>query len=83
MAIRKLLVGLPARVVTHGGSILRASMVYRIVSTLRPRWAPRRSGIVAAVITTATELSQLYHLSILDAPCAPRAWLRCRSAGSS
>jgi hypothetical protein len=52
--------------VKHGGSILWASMVYWIVSTLRPRWTPGRSGLVAAIITTAIELSQLYHLPALD-----------------
>ncbi|MEH3103787.1 MAG: DUF2809 domain-containing protein [Sphingomonas phyllosphaerae] len=67
LAIRKLPVGLPPAVVKHGGSILWASMVYWIVSTLRPRWRPRRSGIAAAVITTAIELSQLYHLPTLNA----------------
>lgn len=67
LAIRKIPVGLPAAVVKHGGSILWASMVYWIVSTLRPRWTPGRSGIVAAAITTAIELSQLYHSPALDA----------------
>ena len=67
LAIRKIPVGLPPAVVKHGGSILWASMVYWIVSTLRPRWTPHRSGIAAAVITTAIELSQLYHSPALDA----------------
>lgn len=67
LAIRKLLVGLPPAVVKHGGSILWASMVFWIVSTLRSRWTPGRSGIAAAVITTAIELSQLYHFPALDA----------------
>lgn len=42
-------------------------MVYWIVSTLSPRWTPRRSGIAAAASTTAIELSQLYHLPARDA----------------
>lgn len=67
LAIRKIPVGLPPAVVKHGGSILWASMVYWIVSTLHPRWTPGRSGIAAAVMTTAIELSQLYHSPALDA----------------
>lgn len=67
LAIRKIPVGLPPAVVKHGGSILWASMIYWIVSTLRPRWTPHRSGIVAAVTTTAIELSQLSHPPALDA----------------
>ena len=67
LAIRKLPLSLPATIVKHGGSVLWASMIYWIVSTLRPGWTPRRSGIAAAVVTTLTEVSQRYHLPALDA----------------
>ncbi|WP_238303048.1 DUF2809 domain-containing protein [Sphingomonas phyllosphaerae] len=67
LAIRKLPLDLPATIVKHGGSVLWASMIYWIVSTLRPGWTPRRSGIAAAVVTTLTEVSQRYHLPALDA----------------
>lgn len=67
LAIRKLPLGLPAAIVKHGGSVLWAAMIYWIVSTLRPAWTPRNSGIAAVVVTTLTELSQLYHLPALDA----------------
>lgn len=67
LAVRKVPLGLPQSIMKNGGSILWALMVYWIVSTLRPTWRPRRSGVAAAVVTTLTELSQLYHLPILDA----------------
>lgn len=67
LAIRKLPLGLPPTIMKHGGSILWALMVYWIVSTVRPAWKPHRSGIAAVGVTTLVELSQLYHLSALDA----------------
>lgn len=42
-------------------------MIYWIVSAGLPTWKPVRGGIVAAIVTTATELSQLYHAPVLDA----------------
>ncbi|MBB4617018.1 DUF2809 domain-containing protein [Sphingomonas abaci] len=67
LAIRKLPLGLPPAIVKHGGSVLWAMMIYWIVSTGLPTWKPVRGGIVAAIVTTATELSQLYHAPVLDA----------------
>jgi len=58
--------GLPDIVVKHGGSILWASMVYMIVSTLRPCRSPRYSAIVATIVACAVELSQLCHHPLLD-----------------
>ncbi len=67
LAVRKLPLGLPPTIMKHSGSILWALMVYWIVSTVRPTWTPRRSGLAATIVTTLTELSQLYHLPTLDA----------------
>lgn len=67
LALRKVPLGLPPGVVKHGGSVLWALMIYWIVSTLRPAWRPRHSAVVAAAVTSATELSQLLHEPSLDA----------------
>lgn len=67
LAVRKLSFGLPPTIVKHGGSVLWAMMIYWIVSTSRPQWRPGRSGYAAIAVTTATELSQLYHSPTLDA----------------
>ncbi len=67
LAVRKLPLGLPPPIMKHGGSILWALMAHWIVSTIRPTWTPRRSGLAATIVTTLTELSQLYHLPTLDA----------------
>nr|WP_253201066.1 DUF2809 domain-containing protein [Sphingomonas quercus] len=41
-------------------------MVYWIVSTVRPRWSPMRSAIVAGAVAFAVELFKLHHAPGLD-----------------
>lgn len=67
LTLRLLRLGLPNAIVKYGGSMLWALMVYWIVSAIRPRWQPTRTGLVSSAIALSVELFKLYHAPALDA----------------
>ena len=67
LTLRLLRLGLPNAIVKCGGSILWALMVYWIVSAIRPRWPPIRSGVTSGGVALSVELFKLYHAPAVDA----------------
>lgn len=67
LVIRSVHFGLPSVVVKYGGSMLWASMIYWIVSTLLPSLRLCAVALLTAGITTAVEFFKLYHSPALDA----------------
>jgi Protein of unknown function (DUF2809) len=67
LTIRFVSLGLPPVVVKYGGSMLWASMIYWIVSTLLPSLGLPAVALLTGAITTAVEFLKLQHSPRLDA----------------
>jgi hypothetical protein len=67
LVIRFVHFGLPQAVVKYGGSMLWASMIYWIVSTLLPALRFSAVALLTAGITTAVEFFKLCHAPAFDA----------------
>jgi len=63
---------LPAFVVTYAGDVLWASMVFWLLTLVRPRGEGRHLAAIAFAIAVAVETSQRYHAPWLDALRASR-----------
>jgi hypothetical protein len=66
LTIRLVSFGLPTAVVKYGGSVLWAMMIYRIVSTIHPRWPLFHSSLASAIVASSVELFKLHHTPWLD-----------------
>jgi len=67
LVIRFAHLGLPPFVVKYGGSMLWASMIYWVSSTLLPRCRLLPIGLISGILATAVEFAKLYHQPALDA----------------
>ena len=67
LTLRLARLGLPFIVVKYGGSLLWALLIYWLVSSIRDRWSPLRSALVASAVAGAVELFKRYHAPRLDA----------------
>jgi hypothetical protein len=67
LAIRFAPMGLPAGVAKYGGSMLWASMIYWIISSLAGSWRLPPVALLAGILATAVEFFKLYHSPGLDA----------------
>lgn len=67
LASRRFAVVLPAFVSTYAGDVLWASMVFWLLTLVRPNGEGRHLAAVALAIAVAVETSQRYHAPWLDA----------------
>ena len=59
--------GLPAAIGKYSGSVIWGGMIYAAMACLMPKQSVVRTAIAAALVTTGTEFSQLWHTVALDA----------------
>lgn len=72
LATRALPTAFPELVAAYGGDVLWAAMVVWILALLRPAAAPRTLGLLALIVATSIEVSQLYQTSWINAVRATR-----------
>lgn len=67
LASRRYPASLPAFLSTYAGDVLWASMVFWLLTLVRPTGEGRRLAAIAFAIAVAVETSQRYHVPWLDA----------------
>jgi hypothetical protein len=66
LASRRYAAVLPAFVARYAGDTLWAVMAFGAIALVRPRWSTLRVALAALTVSSAVEVSQLYHAPWID-----------------